>query len=648
MVDVVLVFMPYGTVDRPSIGLGYLAAGLAGSGITSHVIHANLLFAERIGLRSFNRLNGSSNVDLLGEWTFSGAAFPDFDSDPDAYFRDLHAICADEDEREIRRVRGLARPFVDELAERIVAMRPKLVGCSSMFQQNTASLALLRRIRELAPEIVTAMGGANCETLVGRALHSYYPWVDYVFSGECDDLFPKFCRRLFHPDAPENAPVEGEVWPPESVLTPETRALGVERPVGLALTTNMDGLPLPSFEDYFHDLRESPLRADIAPAMILETSRGCWWGAKTKCTFCGLSADTIGFRSKSPDVAYREINQLYDKYKLRHFELVDNIMDNKYYDELLPRLFGDPREFQFFYEIKANVTRNQVKALADAGVVWVQPGIESLNDKLLKVMRKGATACHNLQLLKWCREFGVYVMWNYLFNIPHERDEWHAEELEIIPLLHHLQAPWNAGTPIRFDRFSVYGTRPEEFGLDLVPSRVYRHIYPLTPEQLRHQAYFFENLRPEVVNEGRPQPLMDELRASMMDWRRIFYETNGDRVSDNPRSELPVLNWTDDEDGHLILTDTRACAVRPRWEFEGLEAAIYRICDVGEPEPLILRRVREEFDANATEGEVSVALNRLVETKTLARVGGRCLGLAVRGGGLPYRSMELEPLGCVA
>ena len=44
----------------------------------------------------------------------------------------------------------------------------------------------------------------------------------------------------------------------------------------------------------------------------------------------------------------------------------------------------------------------------------IQPGIESLSDHVLKLMRKGTTALQNIQLLKWCREYGVQPEWNLL------------------------------------------------------------------------------------------------------------------------------------------------------------------------------------------------------------------------------------------
>src|SRR6185503_10281635 len=86
----------------------------------------------------------------------------------------------------LKEVRRRAEAFIERVAEAVLADRPRIVGCTSMFQQHCASLALLRRIRELDPSVVTMMGGANCEGPMGKAAHSAFGWVDFVVSGEAD------------------------------------------------------------------------------------------------------------------------------------------------------------------------------------------------------------------------------------------------------------------------------------------------------------------------------------------------------------------------------------------------------------------------------------------------------------------------------
>ena len=70
---------------------------------------------------------------------------------------------------------------------------------------------------------------------------------------------------------------------------------------------DLDRLPYPEFGDYFQRLGHSPLSNQIDPLLLFESARGCWWGAKTQCTFCGLNGGSIGFRSKS---ALRVIDEL--------------------------------------------------------------------------------------------------------------------------------------------------------------------------------------------------------------------------------------------------------------------------------------------------------------------------------------------------
>src|SRR5262245_64105484 len=79
--DVCLVQMPYAAVQHPSIALGLLKAYLQADGISCRVVHGNILWAEDLGLDVYTLVQETLVMDLLGEWTFAGAAFPDFEPD---------------------------------------------------------------------------------------------------------------------------------------------------------------------------------------------------------------------------------------------------------------------------------------------------------------------------------------------------------------------------------------------------------------------------------------------------------------------------------------------------------------------------------------------------------------------------------------
>ena len=176
----------------------------------------------------------------------------------------------------------------------------------------------------------------------------------------------------------------------------------------------------------------------------------------------------MAFRAKSPERVIAEFDELSERYNLRSFEPVDNILDLGYLNTVLPHLAAKEPPYRIFYETKANLRYNQLEKLVAAGVRWIQPGIESLHDGVLKLIDKGTTGMVNLGLLKWSRQLGVRLSWNFLFNFPEEEESWYEEMLTWLPLITHLQPPSGA-YPVRFDRFSPYHVNPQKYGLELQP-----------------------------------------------------------------------------------------------------------------------------------------------------------------------------------
>src|SRR5262249_16173741 len=150
---------------------------------------------------------------------------------------------------------------------------------------------------------------------------------------------------------------------------------------------------------------------------------------------------TMVYRSKSPARALAEIRYLVDRHQAKQLQVVDNILDLGYFNNLIPELKRLQLPVQLFYETKANLTKRQVKSLAEAGITWLQPGIESLNSHVLQLMDKGITSLQNIQLLKWCKQFGIYPTWNLLTGFPGETDEDYARLLDFMGKVTNLTPP---------------------------------------------------------------------------------------------------------------------------------------------------------------------------------------------------------------
>ena len=208
--------------------------------------------------------------------------------------------------RVLRNMREMAREFTDQAAGRILAARPQLVGCSSSFQQHAASLALLRRIRELAPDVVTILGGPNCEGDMALAVARACPWVDVVFSGDADSAFPLLCRMAL--DHGRN--ITKLELPCGAITRAAAHARARETPAPRAIVSDPDEIPSPVFDDYFAAIKDVPFLDRIRPGLLMETSRGCWWGAKSKCIFCGIHPKDAQFRALPHKRAFNELARL--------------------------------------------------------------------------------------------------------------------------------------------------------------------------------------------------------------------------------------------------------------------------------------------------------------------------------------------------
>ncbi len=612
---VLLASMPFGPLLSPSIALGLLSAALTRDGISNRARYFTIDFAKRIGVDRYATVSEGKPAShlLFGEWLFREALFgtPDAQRD-DAYYRLLETHrCFDssvdgasrtwrtveEFIREAEAIRVHVEPFLHEATSEVLRFKPAILGFTSVFQQHVASLALAKRVKAAAPDTVIVFGGANCEDIMGRELLNQFPQVDFVVSGEGDVAFPALVRAI---RSGETAIIPGVLC----------RA-GPDAAEAPAPVVSLDALPVPAYGDYFAQWAAAFPRTQ-GQCIPFETSRGCWWGAKHHCTFCGLNGTTMAFRSKSASRAMDELKSLTASYPDLPVSVVDNILDMHYFSDFIPSLAALEKPVALFYEVKANLTKAHVRALREANVLEIQPGIESLHDSVLRLMRKGVSALQNLQLLKWCCELGVRPHWNLIFGFPGEDPDAYAEMAQLIPQIRHLEPP-STYSAMRLDRFSPNFNEPGAFGLrDVKPYESYDIVYDSLSENARRNlAYYFD------FRYGSPQDVegyTGALREALEDWQHkrreyaFFFIEKGERI---------VLF-------DLRQTEPRILALDP------VRSAIYRFCDSAKSAD----QIAAAFAAPGMSGTtVRDDLERLVREGALIASQGRYLSLAVRADG---------------
>jgi ribosomal peptide maturation radical SAM protein 1 len=620
MVDVCLIGMPFGSVRRPNIGVSLLKAGLRSISVSCKIHYFNVKFAERIGLELYDRLAETSlDSPLIGELIFSRFVFDRHQWKKESICKIITKIFAkkhhnvasiDKIVDEIVRVQELIPEFLDDCEYNVLTQKPKLIGFSSTFEQNGASLALAKHLKKSVNASVI-FGGANCEGEMGATLLKCSPWLDFVCSGEGDIAFIEFVKNFFSDQPPRKI---------RGILTRESN------PLDVAITNpvmDMDSLPTPDYDDFFNSFGHSQLIDGLEPELVIETSRGCWWGEKFQCTFCGLNGSTIRYRSKSISRVLEEILHLSRKYGINKFQVVDNILDLKYIRGLFTEIYNQNLGINLFYETKSNIAREQLLVMKQGGVDAIQPGIESLSDSILDIMKKGVTALQNIQLLKWCRGIGIVPLWNVIWGFPGEPKEEYEKMATLVPLLTHLHPPKGFGKLI-LDRFSPYFVDGRKYGIRNVrPWIAYEFLYPLKEEDLKRIAYHFDF---DYSDTQDPDLYTKELESELIKWKKMWGLDN----VDDPNGETvtpPSLGVVEGRD-FVMIKDTRPCSTQHIHLLASERAHIYRICEIAHNFQAIYIKVQEEFPT-ITPDRLECLLKELLIKKIVIRDNGNYLSLGI-------------------
>lgn len=615
-VPVLLLSMPFGPLLVPSLGLSLLKKVLPDG--AAKVIYFGLPFARRIGAGLYSTISDllPYPTAMAGEWLFRHELHDESPGEVERYLAEVllapterwRADLGDEPSQvtlipesqlaDLLQARKSAGEFLDHCVDQVLAHRPRIVGLTSLYQQHAATLAFARRLKRRAPEIRIVLGGANCEGTMGLAALRHFEFLDAVVSGEGETVLPEIVERWL-----AGRSVDGL----RGVYTRRSPEVGERAPAPASAPSpqHLDDLPYPDFTDYFAQFAAAGFAGRYHPRLVFETSRGCWWGEKSHCTFCGINGAGMAYRSKSAERALAELRELARRHPGLRVGTVDNILDMRYFETFLPRLAEEGLDLELFYEVKANLRKPQVRMLRQAGVTSIQAGIESFGDETLRIMGKGLKAMQGIALLKWCEELGVWPFWNVIWGFPGEPPEEYEEMAELVPLLYHL-APPEAISPIFVERFSPNFFRSEEMGFaDVRAMAVYRYLYPFPAEDLHDLAFFFDYGYREPRDVAHyTAPLAERL----MEWRDEY-----------ENSTLKVIDRGD----HLLVCDTRRVAEEGLSFIDGLARTLYLACD----EPVTIDQLCRS--TGASRESVEEALQPLIDSKILLRRGQSVLALAV-------------------
>ena len=269
-IKVALINMPFSSSKYPSIQLGTLSALLKSQGLGVKTYHVNLTFAHHIGVPLYEIL--CEKRGLLGEWLFSTLLFRDNPKHAEypSVFKPLFEETAREAQCPLSFLENIAHTVAPQFITNTMATHDwgqyKVIGFTSTFDQNVASLTLAKLIKDLYPEVRIVFGGANFDGEMGLEHLRAFQWIDYVVVGEGEHVFPRLVKQILTGHEETFGPGVAH------------RNLGtIHLEPHKSLFTAFEHMGPPDYDDYFAQLDELGAQGSTGLNRILlyEGSRGC-------------------------------------------------------------------------------------------------------------------------------------------------------------------------------------------------------------------------------------------------------------------------------------------------------------------------------------------------------------------------------------
>jgi len=611
--SIAMIKMPWAPLSYPSLALGLMKSELVKNEIDCSLFYFNLDFLNFI---SFDFYNYIANNGLLGEWIFSQSLFGSSESGlvKKGYDDLTNELIRNVDytsiimnikkyEKPIKEALSCISLFIDECLNQLFRNEYKIIGFSTVVPEHCASLLLARKIKERKPDTIIIFGGPNVHGIMGSENLKAFDFIDYIVDGEGEDIFLEKVKLLLNgslvvqKDKSESG-YEGKLFSRNSLV-------------------DLNQSLIPDYDEYFTTLRKLKMKDKINPRIIFESSRGCEWGEKVRCSFCGINHTRDSFRTKKPENLLKELIHQSHKYGINYFFAGDSMIPFTVLEQLKEELHDS--KLNFFYQSRCDLDDNDFETLRYVHVKQIFLGIEAMNTHILQLMKKGVSLIRNIQALKLCSEKKFIVRWNILYGLPGETAADYEEELKIFYLLMHLYSP---ASLIRVSaiRFSPYHCMGDEGKLKIQPSLFYRYIYPENIN-IKNLSYYFDIEFNSFMEN--PERLIQPLKKAVGFWMNSFAQNK------------IFCRYTQIQDG-ILVEDNRPLkkGIQEKLEvitkvYKGLNALIFIYCRTIRSINEIITLLSTRFALQATRKEVNAILSEFVNTQLMYCCTERYLTLAI-------------------
>ncbi|HEY3388484.1 MAG TPA: radical SAM protein [Prolixibacteraceae bacterium] len=191
------------------------------------------------------------------------------------------------------------------------------------------------------------------------------------------------------------------------------------------LISDLDILPLPAWDllpNFPQGYPHSALETKRLPAASILTSRGCPF----QCTFCDRAIFGSKVRQHSAEYTLNMIRNLKDSYGIKDLMILDDnfILDKEKLFQICDTMISEKMDLSWYCMGHTKfMTDDRLKKIKGAGCWFIELGIESGCDRILKLIKKNTNKVEISEAVKRARNAGLKVKGNFIFGFPTETKE---------------------------------------------------------------------------------------------------------------------------------------------------------------------------------------------------------------------------------
>ena len=324
---------------------------------------------------------------------------------------------------------------------------PKIVGLSSYYETWNQMYNVAELIKRVNKDIVACVGGNGATFSYEEIMNNEN--IDYVIRFEGEYSFLQLCEYVMKSSGSLDC-ISGLVyrWKKQICINQESRI------------TTLDELPFP-------DRELIDLKKYIYPFTII-TSRGC----AGNCIFCSSKAFwNKKVRFRSIDNVVEELREIKQKYDADTFFLLDDnfTLNSKRVSEFCQLLINEKMNFKWFCETRADCLKKSIlQEMYDSGCRWLQIGLESGNDNVLKNIGKNLKYEQIEKAIKEAYLLGFKIKISAILGHHMDDDSTINETIQKVEYLkteYGAEIAWSVNTP--FPGTDLYIQR-EKYGIDIL------------------------------------------------------------------------------------------------------------------------------------------------------------------------------------